>query len=454
MKPARTRRTIRALVKEYLAATRPPSPSRALPLTANGFGADEVNEAIDSLLDLRTTMGPKVARFESAWTAYQRCAGSLMVNSGSSANLIAVAALLDPTGPRPWRRGDEVIVPAVTWSTTIFPLQQLGLVPVLVDVDPETLDLTAEGIESALTRRTRGVIPVHLLGNPCPMTEIMELSRRRGLAVIEDCCEAHGARVRDRLVGSFGDLGTFSFFFSHHITTMEGGMITARGRALLPLLVSQRAHGWVRGRSDEAVLRRRHADIDPRFLFVTTGFNVRPTELNAAFGLHQLPRLESFIAARRANHAHWLRELSAFDDLFVFQKERRGTRHSAFGFSILIRPTAPFDRRAMMAFLEARGVETRPIAGSNMARQPGLRLWPYRLASRKLPGADWVHERGLFVGNHAGVTPAQRDHFVRVVQEFVAMHGGRSPAGRTVRRPASRRSRTSRSGKRSPAPRK
>ena len=296
---AAARRRIRSLVRSYLEATRPRMSPRSLPLTVNGFGPDEVNEAIDSLLDLRTTMGRKVVRFEKAWTRYQRSAGSIMVNSGSSANLVAVAALLDPTGPRLLRPGDEVIVPAVTWSTTIFPLQQLGLVPVLVDVDPETLNLAPEGVEAAITRKTRGIVPVHLLGNPCAMPEIMALARRRRLAVIEDCCEAHGARVGARLVGSFGDLGTFSFFFSHHITTMEGGMITARSRSLLPILVSQRAHGWVRGRPDEAALRRRHADIDPRFLFVTTGFNVRPTELNAAFGLHQLPRLESFIAARR-----------------------------------------------------------------------------------------------------------------------------------------------------------
>jgi CDP-6-deoxy-D-xylo-4-hexulose-3-dehydrase len=395
-------------------------------LTANGFGEGEVNEAIDSLLDLRTTMGPKVARFEAAWKAYQGAAGAIMVNSGSSANLVAIAALLDPTGPRTLRPGDEVIVPAVTWSTTIFPLQQLGLVPVLVDVDPETLNLTPASIESGLSKKTRAIMPVHLLGNPCPMPEIMRFARRHGLSVIEDCCEGHGAKIGDRLVGSFGDLGTFSFFYSHHITTMEGGMIVARGRSLLPILVSQRAHGWIRGRSDEQALRRRHSDIDPRFLFVTTGFNVRPTELNAAFGLHQLPRLEAFIAARRINHRRWLNALSEYEDLFICQQERRGTRHSAFGFSILIRKTAPFDRAEMMRWLEARGIETRPIAGSNMARQPGLRLWPHRLASRRLSGADWIHERGLFIGNHADVSGAQREHVVRVLKSFVDRRGARS----------------------------
>ena len=172
-RPAAARRKIRSLVRSYLSATRPKMKPRSLPLTVNGFGADEVNEAIDSLLDLRTTMGPKVLRFEKAWTRYQKSAGSIMVNSGSSANLVAVAALLDPSGPRCLRPGDEVIVPAVTWSTTIFPLQQLGLVPVLVDVDPETLNLTPDGVEAAITRKTRGIVPVHLLGNPCPMPEIM-----------------------------------------------------------------------------------------------------------------------------------------------------------------------------------------------------------------------------------------------------------------------------------------
>ena len=222
-----------------------------------------------------------------------------------------------------------------------------------------------------MTPRTRGIVPVHLLGNPCPMVEIMALARRRGLAVIEDCCEAHGAKVGSRLVGSFGDLGTFSFFFSHHITTMEGGMITARRRALLPILVSQRAHGWIRGRSDERALRRRHADIDPRFLFVTSGFNVRPHRAERR-GLHPFPRLEAFIAARRRNHrggsARWNRSRTC-----SIQRERRDPPR-AFGFSMVIR------RRAVRAggddaLSRARGVETRPIASSNMARP-----WPAPLA--------------------------------------------------------------------------
>jgi CDP-6-deoxy-D-xylo-4-hexulose-3-dehydrase len=429
-RPDRRLAQIHRLVEEHLRATAPRTRPDSLPLTANGFGAREVNEAIDSLLALRTTMGPKVARFEAAWTAYQRSAASLMVNSGSSANLIAIAALLDPTGPRPLRPGDEVIVPAVTWSTTIFPLQQLGLIPVLVDVDPETLNMTPEAVERALTKKTKGIVPVHLLGNPAPMPEILAIARRRRLAVIEDCCEAHGAMVGRRKVGSLGDLGTFSVFFSHHITTMEGGMVTTRRKALRSILVSQRAHGWIRGRHDENALAKRHADIDRRFLFVTTGFNVRPTELNAAFGLHQLPRLEAFIAARRRNHREWLRALAPFEDLFFFQKERKGTRHSAFGFSMVIRPSAPFDRREMMNDLEARGVETRPIAGSNMARQPGLRLWPHRIGAKSLPGADLVHSGGLFVGNHAGVTAPQRRHFVQIVRSFVARRGGRPGARR------------------------
>ena len=206
-------------------------------------------------------------------------------------------------------------------------------------------------------------------------------------------------------------------------------MITARGRGLLPTLVSQRAHGWARGRSDEAALRRRHPDIDPRFLFVTTGFNVRPTELNAAFGLHQLPRLEAFIAARRRNHARWMGALSG-STISSCSRRSVPARATALRLPDPIRRTAPFDRAEMMRFLEARGVETRPIAGSNMARQPGLSLWPFRLGAKRLPGADWVHTHGLFVGNHAGVTPAQREHFVRVVAQFVARHGARRPRRR------------------------
>jgi dTDP-4-amino-4,6-dideoxygalactose transaminase len=419
--PARLAAQIRALVEQYFAAAAPPAEAGEprLPLHVPSYGADEVNEAIDSMLSCRVTMGEKVQRFERMWAEYLGVAEAVMVNSGSSANLVAVSALVNPAFPRPLAPGDEVIVPAVAWSTTYFPLVNAGLVPVLVDVDLDTFTIDPDAAARAIGPRTRALLIVHLLGNSCDMRALGTLAERHGLVMVEDTCEAHGARFEGKPAGTFGAFGTFSFYFSHHISTIEGGMVVTDDPALADLARMLRAHGWIRD------VKRRppvvDAPIDERFLFVNLGYNLRPTELQGAFGIHQMPKLEPYIKIRRDNveywnaavrrHRRWLRECPG--------RDTAGSRSVWFGYPITVRPQAPFSREALVEFLEGRGIATRPIMAGNFRDQPAIRLFPHRIAG-SLERAEHVMRQSFFIGNHHAISDADRAYVVTCLDEFMA----------------------------------
>lgn len=386
-------------------------PADGLPLQVVGFGPEEVIDAAEAMIGTYVTMGERVRTFEAQFASWAGCDTGVMINSGSSANLLLFSALVACGRLLP---GDEVLVPAVGWSTTLFPIVQAGLVAVMVDVDPATLCLCPQAAARAAGPHTRAAFPVHLLGATAAIQPLHDL----GLMVLEDACGAHGAELGGQRVGSLGLAGTFSFFFSHHITTVEGGMVVTGDSALADCMRSQRAHGWIRERTDAAGLAATHADIDPRFLFVTPGYNLRPTEMAAAFGLQQLARLDGFVARRRANHALWCELISAAElPLRVFP-EAPGTLHAGFAFPMLVEADAPYERADLMRFLETRRIATRPISGSNLARQPAFSLLPSTRIPHPLPVADTVHERGFFVGNSHAFGPAHGELLVRSLQEF------------------------------------
>jgi CDP-4-dehydro-6-deoxyglucose reductase, E1 len=411
---------IRALVEQYLALPASPMPGEPrLPLHVPSYGADEVNEAIESLLTTRVTMGDKVRRFEALWAEYLGVAEAVMVNSGSSANLVMAAALVNPAFPRPLVPGDEVIVPAVAWSTTYFPLVNVGLVPVLVDVDLDTFTIDPAAAARAVGPRTRALLPVHLLGNACDMRALAALAARHDLVIVEDTCEAHGAKFEGKMVGTFGSMGSFSFYFSHHISTIEGGMVVTDDPALADLARMLRAHGWTRD------VKRKPTIVDPpideRFLFVNLGYNLRPMEVQGAFGLHQVAKLEPFIKTRRDNvdfwnaglrrHARWLRESPGRDG--------NGSRSVWFGYPITVRPEAPFSRDELVRFMEAKGIATRPIMAGNFRDQPAIGLFPHRIAG-PLPNAELVMRQSFFIGNHHAISERDRAYVVDCVDEFMA----------------------------------
>lgn len=398
------------------------NPPRKIPLNDCTFGEDEIGAAIEVLRSGMLTMGNQCFRFEDEFARKMNVPHAVFVNSGSSANLLVFFALAnpelkDPRGRRRLTPGSEVIVPAVTWSTTIWPVVQAGGVPVLVDCDPTTLQLDIEQVKRAISPKTVAICPVHVLGNVAPMAELTRLADEHGLWLIEDTCESLGTKQNGRWSGTFGDFGTYSFYFSHHITTIEGGMVVCKDDAQADLLRCLRAHGWTRHMRSRAKVEARHKDIDPRFLFVNTGFNLRPTEINAAFGLKQLNKLEGFNKTRREIVTRWTKAFAPHIASGELQpmRDTAGTESAWFGYPVLLKSTAR--RNAFREHLEANGIETRPVICGNLARQPAFKLIEHRIAG-SLKGADEVMDRGLFWGCHPVMQPADLDHVIDTVNAF------------------------------------
>ena len=407
---------LNGLVGEYFAIDPGPEDPLACPLSVPLYGAEEVTEAMDTLLSRRVTMGRRVQQFEEEFAAYVGAEHAVMVNSGSSANLLAVCSLTAQVTPQGLYPGDEVIVPAVTWPTTITPIIQNGCVPVFVDIDPETLNLKTEELEKAWSPRTRAVFVVHLLGNPVRMEEVMAFARERDLWVIEDTCESLGTTIGDRMAGAIGDIGTYSFYFSHHITTIEGGMLVTSDARVADLARSMRAHGWTRGLSNREELETASPWIDPRFLFVHIGYNLRPMELQAAFGTVQLKRLDEWNDARRANAEHLLSELDGPRRRGRPVRQRAGRRPQHVvrlrGHHEGLR-----DRKALSKHLEAAKIETRPLVAGNLAIQPAFRDSPHR-AVGSLHNASSIGQRTLYIGNHPDLDDRRRRHIVETFRSF------------------------------------
>jgi CDP-6-deoxy-D-xylo-4-hexulose-3-dehydrase len=386
------------------------------------FAAEEINAALDCMLSTKVTMGPKVRSFEETFAAHFGWKYGLMNNSGSSANLLAVAAIANPACEDGLKPGDEVIVPALSWSTTVWPLIQCGLVPVIVDIDPATFNIDPNEIERAIGPRTRGVMIVPVYGNPCAMDAIVDVCRRHKLVLIEDCCEALGAYYDGRPVGKFGRVATFSFYFSHHMTTLEGGMCVSDEFEFTELMRILRAHGWVREVDDKQRWYDKFPNIDKRFLFVNVGYNLRPTELQGAMGLVQLPKLASFVDRRRENAAWFRRELAQYGDFFDFQEETPKGRHSWFGFPMRVKSSAPFKVVELTNALNAAHVETRPIIAGNIARQPALKMYAHRVAG-DLKHSNAVMDGAFSFGNHQDVDAGARSYVAEQVRIFLRGRG-------------------------------
>jgi len=387
------------------------------PLVDSSYDNQEIISCMATLLSGQLTMGAKVRQFEEQFAAYCGARYAVMVNSGSSANLLALSVLTNPLRRVHLRPGDKVAVPAVCWSTSLWPVIQTGLVPVLVDVDPGTLNLSIPSLQAALRQHDlKAVLMVHVLGNSTELPALLELVERHGLLLMEDTCESLGTTYDGRMLGTLGSFGTFSFYFSHHMTTIEGGMVLAETDEDYDLLKCLRAHGWSREQSNRAELESANSHIDPRFLFVNVGYNLRPMEIQAAFGLEQLKRLDEMNHQRRANvqriraafarHPRWRGQLQ-------FPEATARLDACWFGFPFLVDPALDLDYRKFTASLLHNGVDTRPIVSGNMALQPAVRHFGIELGMGPFTGAQAVHERGLFIGCHARALP--EDTITRLV---------------------------------------
>lgn len=345
------------------------------------------------------TMGPQVMAFERDFAAYVGSRHAVMVNSGSSANLLMTAALFY-TGNEALqlKRGDEIIVPAVSWSTTYYPLYQYGLKIKFVDIDLDTLNYDLSQLETAITERTRAIMAVNLLGNPNDFAAIAALVGERPIVLIEDNCESMGATFGGRFTGTHGVMGTFSSFFSHHISTMEGGLIVTDDEELYQILLSLRAHGWTRNLPKHNLVCGEKSD-DPfkeSFRFVLPGYNVRPLEIEGAIGVEQVKRLPSLIADRRRNGQLFQDRMSNHPHLMIQQEIGQS---SWFGFSLVIRPNSDWTREQLVSRLTAMGFECRPIVAGNFASNEVVRYFDSEVHG-ELVNANHIDSHGIFVGNH------------------------------------------------------
>jgi CDP-6-deoxy-D-xylo-4-hexulose-3-dehydrase len=384
------------------------------PLSMATYGSEEILEALDSMCSFRTTMWEKTATFEAQFAAWTGSSGAVMVNSGSSADLLLSFALADPQHPM-LTRGSTVLVSAVTWPTQIWSLMMAGFNVELVDVDPLTLNIDVDDLKRRLTPAVSAVSLVHLMGNPCRMGDILPLCKAHGVAIVEDCCEALGSRWRGHHVGSFGIGAAYSFFFAHHMTTMEGGMVTVSDPAMVDKLRVLRAHGWLRNVSSMPS-EIASLDVDPRYAFVNWGFNLRPTELQAGFGLRQLEKLPGF-NARRAELSKQFYDWVDAAPWLARPKVEADATPSWMALPIMVDAKAPFTRKQLVDHLESHGVETRPVVTGNVARQPVARAFA-SLTKHPLPGADAVHERGFYVGLSPIMTTASIDRLIGSFDTF------------------------------------
>ena len=370
-------------------------------------------EAIQRVVESRNfTMGREVKNFEEAFARHFGSKFALMVNSGSSANLLAVAGL--SLGPdRLIQPGDAVLVPAVSWSTTYSPLQQYGLELRFVDIDPDTLNLDPDLLDAAVTKNTKAVFAVNLLGNPCELVRLAAFCESRGLVLIEDNCESMGARFDGKFTGTFGVCGTFSTFFSHHISTMEGGVVVTDDEALYHTMLSLRSHGWVREQPDHSHLASGDNPFAKQFRIVLPGYNVRPLEMSGAVGREQLKKLPNLVQKRRENAAVFT---SLFDDCRDVRIQAETGESSWFGFSLVLQGRLLGRRAEFLAAISNSEIESRPIVSGNFLNNPVMEHLNYSLGS-EISVAEDIDRNGLFIGNHHYSIKAQLERCREIVDQ-------------------------------------
>ena len=345
------------------------------------------------------SMGPEVRKFEKKFAEFFGSKFAVMVNSGSSANLLMTGALFySKNDDIRLSQGDEIIVPAVSWSTTYYPLSQYGLVQKFIDIDLYTLNYDLEALESAITPKTRAIMIVNLLGNPNNFDRIKKMIGDRNIILLEDNCESLGARYQGKYTGTFGLLGSFSSFFSHHISTMEGGLVTTDDEELYHIMLSMRSHGWTRNLPHNNKVTGRKSDdaFAESFNFVLPGYNLRPLEMSGALGLEQLKKIPSLIKGRRENAEVFTETLSNHP---IFSLQEEIGESSWFGFSLLLRPGSNVSRAQLIEKLDANGFEVRPIVAGNFINNPVMQHIPH-LIHGSLANAEYIDSNGLFIGNH------------------------------------------------------
>jgi CDP-6-deoxy-D-xylo-4-hexulose-3-dehydrase len=394
----------------------------AVPVSGRVFDAKDVRSLVDSSLDFWLTTGRFAAQFEKLFARFFGLRSATLVNSGSSANLLAVTALTSSKlGDRQLRPGDEVITVAAGFPTTVNPIIQNNLVPVFVDVRVPTYNIDTDLLEGALSERTRAVVIAHTLGNPFDLGAVTEFVKRRGLYLIEDCCDAVGATYGGRKVGTFGDLATVSFYPAHHITMGEGGCVLTDKPLLKTLVESFRDWGrdcWCDpgkentcGKRFEWQLGELPCGYDHKYTYSHIGYNLKLTDMQAAVGLSQLDKLPAFIERRRENFRTLYDGLREMEEFLILPEATPGSDPSWFGFPLAVRPGAPFTRNELIRYLEERKIATRLLFGGNLTRQPAYQDVKFRVAGT-LERTDFVMDNVFWIGLYPGLTAAMLEYVV------------------------------------------
>lgn len=364
------------------------------PLVERTYDHEEINAMIEVLLSDKLTMGKNVENFEKEFANYVGSKHAIMVNSGSSANLLAMAVLSNFKYKNGFKKGDKIIIPTICWSTSVWPVVQMGLVPVFVDININTLNADVEKVEELLKNdnEIKGMVVVHILGNTTNMKKLLDLKQEYNLIFLEDTCESLGSKYDDKFLGTFGECGTYSFYFSHHITTIEGGMVVTDSFEVYELLKCLRAHGWSRGISGY-----NNSSLDNRFCFINVGYNLRPMELQAAMGRVQLKKLESLNNNRISNYEKITQKIkcSSQDILTGFTKQDNSTP-AWFALPFII--NKKYNKLKYLNYLELNNITTRPVVTGNFARQPVFKDLNLDINPEDFKNAEMVHEHGFFIG--------------------------------------------------------
>ncbi|MGQ0823972.1 MAG: lipopolysaccharide biosynthesis protein RfbH [Actinomycetota bacterium] len=429
----RLRKEILDLVEQYYEAAFPPKPFlggiSAVPVSGKVFDADELKLLVDSSLDFWLTTGRYAELFEKRFAKVMGVRHAMLCNSGSSANLLAVSALTSPRlGKRQLKEGDEVLTVAAGFPTTIAPILQNRLVPVFVDAQLGTYDADMDRLADAIGPKTRAIVMAHTLGNPFDLGAVMALAKEHNLWVVEDTCDAVGARYDGKPVGSFGDLATTSFYPAHHITMGEGGCVLTRKGALKKIVESFRDWGrdcWCAPGNDNTCGRRFDWQLgelpygyDHKYTYSHVGYNLKATDMQAAVGVAQLDKLDGFIDARRTNWQHLHDGLTDLEEHLILPEATPNSEPSWFGFAITVRPDAPFTRFELVQHLESRGIATRQLFGGNMMRQPAYLDLPHRVVG-PLTNADIITEGTFWIGVFPGLSKKMIDFTLETFHEFV-----------------------------------
>ena len=432
-KAEQLREQILNLVSEYHAEAFPERPFLGgisnVPVSGKVFDQNELKLLVDSSLDFWLTTGRYAEKFEKSFAKVMGMKHAMLCNSGSSANLLAVSALTSPRlGKRALKEGDEVITAAAGFPTTVNPILQNRLTPVFVDVELATYDSSVEKIEAAIGPKTKAIVMAHTLGNPFDIAGVMELAKQHKLFVVEDTCDAVGAKFNGQSVGSFGDLSTTSFYPAHHITMGEGGCVLVNKASMKKIVESLRDWGrdcWCPPGVDNTCGRRFDWQLgelpygyDHKYVYSHVGYNLKMTDMQAAVGVAQLDKLEGFIQARNTNFNKIYAGLKDLQEFLILPEATKNSEPSWFGFPITVRKDAPFTRFELVQHIESRRIGTRQLFGGNLLRQPAYLKSPMRVVG-DLTNADFITENTFWIGVYPGLTKEMIDYMLQEIQDFV-----------------------------------